>query len=89
MRGSTRAVPEDRANVHLIVSNQSFDDPVVAMAVAVDGEVVVDQDPRPTRPAVGARVLQGRAGRAREGRSPLGAHGIRLTDIGRRATVVS
>jgi hypothetical protein len=41
---SSRAVSQDRANVHLIVSNQSFEDPVVGLAVAIDGEVVVDQD---------------------------------------------
>ena len=33
-------VPEDQANVHLFVSNQSFEDPAVGMAVSIDGEVV-------------------------------------------------
>lgn len=41
---SALVVPEDQANVHLFVSNQSFEDPAVRMAVRIDGELVLDQD---------------------------------------------
>lgn len=41
---SSSAVAEEDANVHLFVTNQSFEDPVVRVAVTVDGGPVVDQD---------------------------------------------
>ena len=39
--GSTASPPPDAVRLH--VSNQSFDDPTVAMTLRVDGDVVVDQ----------------------------------------------
>lgn len=41
---STLVVPEEQGSVLLYVTNQSFEDPVVAMTVAVDGAPVVDQE---------------------------------------------
>lgn len=40
---SSLAVTEDEANVHLYATNQSFEDPAVAMVVTIDAEVVLDQ----------------------------------------------
>ena len=41
---SPAAVAEEDANVHLFVSNQAFEDPVVRVALSVDGVPTVDQD---------------------------------------------
>lgn len=38
------ATSEDDANVHLYVSNQSFEDPAVTMRVRLEDAVVVDQE---------------------------------------------
>ncbi|WP_377641158.1 hypothetical protein [Oryzobacter terrae] len=41
---SPLVVPEEEGSLVVIVSNQSFEDPVVRLTVSVDGEVVVDQE---------------------------------------------
>lgn len=41
--GEPRLVDEDEANLHLYVSNQSFDEPRVPVSVSIDGVVLVDE----------------------------------------------
>jgi hypothetical protein len=42
--GETRQVPERDANLHLWLSNQSFEDPEVGLTVSIDGTQLLDEE---------------------------------------------